>query len=46
MTILGPLLFAAFMVVPAWFATMEDTEKPLQWQTVTNIFTVLPKQNT
>jgi ABC-2 type transport system permease protein len=26
MTVLGPVLFAAFMVIPAWFATMEDTE--------------------
>ena len=26
MTILGPVLFAAFMVIPAWLATMEDTE--------------------
>jgi len=26
MTILGPILFAAFMVIPAWLATMEDTE--------------------
>jgi len=26
MTFLGPLLFAAFMVLPAWLATMEDTE--------------------
>jgi ABC-2 type transport system permease protein len=26
MTILGPLLFAAMMVVPAWLASMEDTD--------------------
>ncbi|MFP4060669.1 MAG: ABC transporter permease [Bacteroidales bacterium] len=26
MTILGPILFAAFMIVPTWLATMEDTE--------------------
>jgi ABC-2 type transport system permease protein len=26
MSILGPVLFAAFMVIPAWMATMEDTE--------------------
>ena len=26
MTILGPILFAAMMVVPAWLASMEDTE--------------------
>ena len=26
MSILGPVLFAALMVVPAWMATMEDTE--------------------
>jgi ABC-2 type transport system permease protein len=26
MTILGPVLFAAFMIVPAWMATMEDKE--------------------
>jgi ABC-2 type transport system permease protein len=26
MTILGPILFAAIMVGPAWFATMEDRE--------------------
>jgi len=25
MTILGPILFAAMMVLPAWFASMEDT---------------------
>ena len=26
MTILGPILFAAMMVVPAWLASMEDTD--------------------
>jgi len=26
MSILGPVLFAAFLAVPAWMATMEDTE--------------------
>ena len=26
MSILGPMLFAAFMLVPAWLATMEDTD--------------------
>lgn len=26
MSILGPLLFAAFLVVPTWLASMEDTE--------------------
>ena len=26
MSILGPVLFAAFMVIPAWMATMKDTE--------------------
>lgn len=26
MTVLGPVLFAAFLVVPAWLATMQDTE--------------------
>ncbi len=26
MSILGPLLFAAFLVVPSWLATLEDTE--------------------
>jgi ABC-2 type transport system permease protein len=26
MSVLGPILFAAFMLVPAWLATMEDTE--------------------
>lgn len=26
MTILGPILFAAMMVVPAWLASLEDTE--------------------
>ncbi|WP_439181655.1 ABC transporter permease [Carboxylicivirga taeanensis] len=26
MTILGPILFAAMMVLPSWFASMEDTE--------------------
>ncbi len=26
MTILGPLLFAALMIAPAWIASMEDTE--------------------
>jgi ABC-2 type transport system permease protein len=26
MTILGPLLFAAVIIGPAWFATMEDRE--------------------
>ncbi len=26
MTIIGPLLFAAMMVLPGWFASMEDTE--------------------
>jgi len=26
MSVLGPVLFAAFMIVPAWLATMEDTE--------------------
>ncbi len=25
MTVIGPLLFAAMMVLPAWFASMEDT---------------------
>ncbi len=29
MTILGPLLFAAFMVVPIWLATLEDKEQKL-----------------
>lgn len=27
MSILGPLLFAAMMVLPAWFASMEDTNE-------------------
>ncbi|HYX05250.1 MAG TPA: ABC transporter permease [Bacteroidales bacterium] len=27
MTILGPILFAAFMIVPAWLATIQDTEE-------------------
>ena len=26
MTILGPILFAAMMVVPTWLASMEDTD--------------------
>jgi ABC-2 type transport system permease protein len=26
MTIIGPILFAAMMVLPGWFASMEDTE--------------------
>ncbi|MBE0655659.1 MAG: ABC transporter permease, partial [Bacteroidales bacterium] len=26
MSILGPLLFAAFLIVPSWLATMEDKE--------------------
>jgi len=26
MSILGPVLFAAFLVIPAWMATMKDTE--------------------
>ncbi|MCB8994520.1 MAG: ABC transporter permease [Bacteroidales bacterium] len=39
MTILGPLLFAAFMVVPAWLATMEDTDvKTIAVADSTNIF--------
>ncbi|WP_430810661.1 MULTISPECIES: ABC transporter permease [unclassified Carboxylicivirga] len=27
MTIIGPILFAAMMVLPGWFASMEDTEE-------------------
>ena len=27
MTIIGPILFAAMMVLPGWFASMEDTDK-------------------
>ena len=27
MTILGPILFAAFLIVPAWLATIQDTEE-------------------
>jgi len=26
MTILGPVLFASFMIIPVWFSTMEDKE--------------------
>jgi ABC-2 type transport system permease protein len=26
MTLIGPLLFAALLILPGWFATMEDTE--------------------
>lgn len=29
MSILGPLLFAAFLVIPTWLATVEDTEEKL-----------------
>jgi len=45
MTILGPVLFAAFMVVPAWLATMEDTEvRTIAVVDSTNIFyRVLPE---
>jgi len=45
MTILGPVLFAAFMVLPAWFATMEDTEvRTIAVVDSTNIFhNVLPE---
>lgn len=39
MTILGPILFAAFMVVPAWLATMQDTEvRTIAVVDSTNIF--------
>jgi ABC-2 type transport system permease protein len=39
MTILGPVLFAAFMVIPAWLATMEDTEvRTIAVVDSTNIF--------
>jgi len=45
MTVLGPVLFAAFMVLPAWFATMEDTEvRTIAVVDSTNIFyKVLPE---
>ncbi len=45
MTILGPVLFAAFMVIPAWLATMEDTEvKTIAVVDSTNIFyKILPE---
>ncbi len=45
MTVLGPVLFAAFMVLPAWLATMEDTEvKTVAVVDSTNIFyNVLPE---
>jgi ABC-2 type transport system permease protein len=45
MTILGPVLFAAFMVIPAWLATMEDTEvRTIAVIDSTNIFyKVLPE---
>ncbi len=45
MTILGPVLFAAFMVLPAWFATMEDTEvRTIAVVDSTNIFqNILPE---
>ena len=45
MTVLGPVLFAAFMVIPAWFATMEDTEvRKIAVVDSTNIFyKVLPE---
>ena len=45
MTILGPILFAAFMAVPAWLATMEDTEvKTIAVIDSTNIFyQILPE---
>ena len=29
MTILGPVLFAAFMIIPAWLATVEDNEEKI-----------------
>ncbi len=45
MTVLGPVLFAAFMVLPAWFATMEDTEvRTIAVVDSTNLFyNVLPE---
>ena len=45
MTVLGPILFAAFMVLPAWFATMEDKEvRTIAVLDSTNIFyDVLPE---
>jgi ABC-2 type transport system permease protein len=45
MTFLGPVLFAAFMILPAWFATMEDTEvRTIAVIDSTNIFyKVLPE---
>jgi ABC-2 type transport system permease protein len=40
MTILGPLLFAAMMVVPGWLASMEDEEeKVLAVVDYTNLYT-------
>ncbi|MFZ5939315.1 MAG: ABC transporter permease [Bacteroidota bacterium] len=40
MTLLGPVLFAAFMVLPAYFATMKDSEvKKIAVIDNTNIFT-------
>lgn len=42
MTILGPLLFAGLMIVPAWLASMEDTEeKTIAVIDDTNVFTNL-----
>ena len=26
MTLIGPLLFAAFLIIPAWLATVEDKD--------------------
>jgi ABC-2 type transport system permease protein len=45
MTILGPVLFAAFMIVPAWMATMEDKEvRTIAVIDSTNIFyKILPE---
>jgi len=45
MTVLGPLIFAAFLFVPAWLATLEDKEiKTIAVVDSTNIFTnVLPE---
>ena len=46
MTILGPVLFAAFMILPAYFATMKDKEvKKIAVIDETKVFTTYDNGN-
>lgn len=38
MTILGPLIFASFMIIPIWLATMEGDEKTIEILDETGLF--------